>query len=119
MTRFADRFRSVLGPLVIVVAFVAIMVPTCQMIDCNGMMGMPHFGMGLTFQAGCPGTVVMSNTPVGVVPAGADSLLLTLVGALVVAAFVFMPPVSVRTVRVIDAMPPPPPEDPLGARFRV
>jgi uncharacterized membrane protein len=119
MTRIADRFRSILVPLLIVVAFVAIMVPTCQMIGCNGMMVIPRAIGGPVFHSVCPGTLVVSSTPAAVIPDSASSLLLTLMAAIVVAAVVFSPRVSVRPVRIMDAAPPPPPSDPLGERFRV
>lgn len=119
MTRIADRFRSILVPLLIVVAFVAIMVPTCQMIGCTGMMAIPRAIGGPVFHNVCPGTLVVSATPTAVVPDGASSLLLTLMAAIVVAAIIFTPRVSVRPVRIMDATPPPPPSEPLGERFRV
>lgn len=119
MTRIADRFRSILVPLIIVVAFVAIMVPTCQMVGCNGMMMFPYLGDSPVIHSVCPGTLVLSSTPTAVVPGGASSLLATLMAAIVVAAVVFSPRVSMRPVRIMDAAPPPPPSDPLGERFRV
>lgn len=119
MTRIADRFRSILVPLLIVVAFVAIMVPTCQMVGCNGMMMFPYLGGTPVVHSVCPGTLVVSSTPVAVIPDAASSLLVTLMAAIVVAAIVFSPRVAVRPVRIIDAEPPPPPADPLGERFRV
>lgn len=119
MTRIADKFHSALVPLIIVVAFVAIMVPTCQMVGCNGMMPMPYFGHGTAITPDCPGTLVSSSTPVGVVPSAADSLLLTLVSALVAVVVLFAPRQPVRLARAFAATPPPPPEDPRGERLRV
>jgi hypothetical protein len=111
--------RKTAVALAIVIALVAIVVPTCRMVGCSMEMGFMSSGMGLGFLPNCGGTYVMSGAPAAVLPAGADSLTLALVAAVVAAIALFRPRVATRLVRIIDAAPPPPPEDPRGERFRV
>jgi hypothetical protein len=112
--------RKALIALAIVVAFVAIVVPTCRMVGCSmgGAMPFGHSNMA-GFFGDCGGTYVTSTAPSAVVPAGADALVLALVTAVFAALVLAKPPVVVQAVRVHDADPPPPPEDPRGERLRL
>jgi hypothetical protein len=67
----------------------------------------------------CGGTYVTNSAPTAVVPSGADALVLALISAVVAALVLMRPPVVVRTVRVRDADPPPPPADPRGERLLI
>jgi hypothetical protein len=115
------HMRRMLLPLTIVVALVAIAVPTCRMIGCDMDMGaMRIVPMGGTYlSAQCPGQWEFSSTPVSTVPNGSSAILLTLVAALVAAVVLIAPQSTSRFVLVRVSDPPPPPEDPRGERFRV
>lgn len=107
--------------LVIVIASVAVVIPAARMVGCDMPMGgaMP-FGRSAIpgFFSDCGGTFVVSSAPSAVVPSGADALTLALLASVMVALVLFRPPLVARTARVHVAGPPPPPEDPLGERFR-
>jgi hypothetical protein len=107
--------------LAIIIAFVAVVVPTCRMVGCTMDMGAMMHGMGdmAAFSADCAGTLVMSSSPVAIVPSGADTLTLALVAAVVAALALLMPAMSVRPVFVMEPTPPPPPLPTRGERFRV
>ena len=109
-------------PLAIVVAIVAIAVPTCRMVNCDmGDMGamplVPHSGPHIS--AMCLGQWEISASPTGIVPTGSNPLILGLVAALAAAVIVFAPQRSTRFVYAFAGDPPPPPQDPRGERFRV
>ncbi len=109
-------------PLVVVLAIVAIAVPTCRMINCEMDMskGMPFMPRGLgIYNPACGGEWLTTTGPKGVVPGGAESLLLSFAVAVVMAVVLFAPQLSARPVFAFSAQPPPPPEDPRGERFRV
>lgn len=108
--------RKALIALAIVVAFVAIVVPTCRMVGCS-MGAMPFGEMEMPgFFGACGGTFVTSGAPSAVVPAGADSLTVALVSLVLAAAVFFQPKVRAVHITMHPADPPPPPEDPLGMR---
>jgi len=114
--------RKTLMALAIVVAFVAVAVPTCQMVNCTMEMGYMPFMHGqadFNISSLCGGEWVASQAPNAVVPAGADSLVLALVSAVVAAVVMLRPQLVSRPVRIDDFAPPPPPEEPRGERFRV
>jgi ABC-type antimicrobial peptide transport system permease subunit len=114
--------RKTLIVLTIVVAFVAVAVPTCQMVDCNMEMGYMPFMHGqadFNISSMCGGEWVASQAPNAIVPAGADSLVLALVSAVVAAVLMLRPQLVAGSVRIEEFTPPPPPEEPRGERFRV
>lgn len=114
--------RKALIAVAIVVAFVAIVVPTCRMVGCSMSMGGARpFGPQTTagFFGSCGGEYVVNGTPVAVVPAGADSLALALAAAVFVAAALFSPHPTERLMAVIETASPPPPDDPRGERLRL
>lgn len=120
--RRAVHHRKALIALAIVVAFIAIVVPTCRMVGCSMSLGsaMPfgdHPMVG--FFGDCGGTYVTSSSPSAVVPAGADALTLALVSAVLAALALSVPRVRVQTIRVHASDPPPPPEPPRGERLRL
>lgn len=108
-------------PLAIVVAIVAIAVPTCRMVGCDMKMGamplMPFSGTHAS--AACPGQWEFSTTPAGTLPTGSQTLLLTLILALFGAVLLLAPQVVAHPVLTRVSNPPPPPEEPRGERFRV
>lgn len=110
--------------LAIMMALVAIAIPTCQMVGCDmGLMpsgAMPFMPDGGAY-TDCPGEwVVNSGGQSGIIPSGIDSMTLTLLAGIVaLAVFVLAPNVQVSRVQSYRTDPPPPPEDPLGMRFRV
>ena len=120
MSVFA-HMRRMLLPLAIVVAIVAIAVPTCRMVGCDMSMGaMPFVPFnGSHISADCPGQWEVFTAPSSTLPSGSYSLILTLVAALVAAVVLFAPQVAPRPVLARVSNPPPPPEDPRGERFRV
>jgi hypothetical protein len=117
--------RKALIAVAIAVAFVAVVIPTCRMVGCSmdmgsmGAMSMMNMGAGLGMSSTCDGEYLTTSTPLAVVPLGAESLVLTLLAAVMAAVVLFSPQMVSRPVLIVDAAPPPPPEDPLGARFRV
>lgn len=121
MSRFVHT-RKTMIVLAIVVAVVAIVIPTCRMVGCSMEMGgaMP-FGTQWTpgFFADCGGEFVVNGTPVAVVPSVADALTLALLGSIVAALALWRPRVVVTPIRFVDASPPPPPENPRGERLRL
>jgi hypothetical protein len=114
--------RKALIALAIVVAFVAIVVPTCRMVGCSMTMGtaMPFGHQGMPgFFGDCGGSYVTSSAPSAVVPSGADALVLALVAAVLAALVLFQPNVVAERARVATTGPPPPPDDPQGERRRL
>lgn len=110
--------------LAIMMALVAIAIPTCQMVGCD--MGlMPNGAMPFMPDGGaytdCPGEwVVNSGGQSGIIPSGMNSMILTLlVGIVALAVFTRAPRMQISHVRDYRVDPPPPPQDPLGMRFRV
>lgn len=115
----SDDIRKFALPLLLAVTLAVVLVPTCQMVGCT-MSAMPFFGgPGATISTPCDGTLVMNRAPLGVVPVGADALLLTLLAALVTAMPLLFSLVTSRPLAVEVIEPPPPPEDSLGTRLRV
>jgi hypothetical protein len=115
------HMRRMLLPLAIVVAIVAVAVPTCQMINCDMEMGaMPFVPFsGTRMSAECPGEWAVFTSPASTLPSGSDSLLLTLVAAIFAAVVLLAPQLAGRPLLVRVSNPPPPPEEPRGERFRV
>jgi len=114
-----DDIRTFAMPLILAVVLAVVLIPTCQMIGCT-MSAMPFFGgQGLTISAPCDGTYVTNSAPLGVVPAGAGSILLTLLAAVIVAMPLLFSSLRAQPVLIEVAEPPPPPEDPRGERLRV
>jgi hypothetical protein len=113
--------RRIAMVLVVMMALVVIAIPTSTMIGCDMGMGggMPYMPSGAGVFNGCPGQWVASSGPVGVLPSGAENLVLALSAVLFVAAVVFAPRSTTAAVAVRVAEPPPPPEDPLGQRTRI
>lgn len=112
-------------PLAIMVAMVAIVLPTCQMVGCDmngvGMGAMPFMPQGGAY-SDCPGEwVVNTSSSTGIVPSGVDSLTFSFLIALlaIVGTLFFAPQASLRPVVAYTGDPPPPLEDSFGARFRV
>jgi hypothetical protein len=116
------HIRRFLLPLAIVVAIVAIAIPTCRMVGCDmgdmGAMAMgSHSGTGVAPM--CPGQWEFSTSPSGIVPNGTDPLVLGFMAALAVAVVLIAPQRMSRPALVYMGEPPPPPDDPWGERFRV
>ncbi|MDZ4168319.1 MAG: hypothetical protein U1E26_01505 [Coriobacteriia bacterium] len=114
--------RKALIALAVVLAVLAVAVPTCRMVGCSmDMGGARPFGMQMSagLFSDCGGEYVFSSSPAAVVPAGADSLTLSLLGALVAAVALMMPAFASKPVFVVELAPPPPPEPPLGQRLRL
>lgn len=115
--------RKALIAFVIAVAFVTLVVPTCRMVGCSmemgGTMGFMNHTMGEVISGTCGGEYVTTTGPLSIVPVGSETLLLSLLAALVAGVVLFAPRVDLQPVRFVDRAPPPPPEDPRGERFRV
>lgn len=106
--------------IAIVIAFVAIVVPTCRMVGCSMGTGGMSWGHVETpgFFGSCGGTYVTNDAPAAVVPAGADSLVLALVAVLMLAVLIAPPQLRVQQI-LAHSSDPPPPEDPRGERLRI
>ncbi|NTU71215.1 MAG: hypothetical protein HGB10_05295 [Coriobacteriia bacterium] len=115
------RMRGLTLSLVVVIALVAVAVPTCRMVGCDMDMGampfVPFSGAHLT--SDCGGEWAFSSTPVGTLPSSALNLLLSLAAAMVAALVLFGPQLASRPLLAMVSNPPPPPELPRGERFRV
>jgi len=113
--------RKTAVALVVMIAVVAIMIPTIAMVGCDMGMGsgMPFMPSGTGIFNACPGSWVVSSSPAGVLPTDAMSLLLVFGAMLLAAAIVLAQRESVSVVVVESNDPPPPPEDPLGQRIRL
>jgi hypothetical protein len=122
VSRFLDN-RKALIALAVAIAFVAVAVPTCRMIGCSmemGYMGFMHPDSAFGFFQDCGGAYTVNSAPSAIVPAGSQSILTLLSGALAAIAVVaFAPFVISRPSLIVDATAPPPPEEPRGERFRV
>lgn len=119
MSKLLNSKRALLV-LIVVVAFVAVVVPTCRMIGCNMKMGaITPFGHHTLpgMYSTCGGEMVFNSVPQAVVPSGADSLTVALIGAVLAAVALLSPRSQSRFVPVRAQAPPPPPEDPLGTRL--
>ena len=95
----------------------------CRMVGCQmqmgSYMGFMHAGDTAGLFSDCGGAWTLSDTPTGVVPSGLQTLLLSLFAFIAAALVLLQPQMVARPVRIVDAAPPPPPESPLGVRFRV
>ncbi len=113
--------RKVAMALVVMMAVVAIAIPTCTMIGCDMGMGggMPYMPVGAGIFNTCSGEWVTSSGPAGVLPNGAENIILTLGALFVAVAMTLVPRESTRIVQALSAEPPPPPETPLGQRARI
>ena len=121
MSALANMRRFVL-PLAIVVAIVAIAIPTCRMVGCDmGDMGamafVPHSGPSASSM--CPGQWEFSSSPAGIVPTGGDPIALGFLAALVAAIVLSVPQRTGRLALAYVGDSPPPPQSPRGERFRV
>ena len=107
--------------LVVMMAVIVIAIPTVAMIDCEMDMsgGMPYMPSGAGIFNTCSGEWVTSSGPAGVLPTGAENIILALTALVVVAAVTLAPRESMGRVQAMAAEPPPPPEDPLGQRTRI
>jgi hypothetical protein len=107
--------------LVVMMAVVAIAIPTCTMIGCEmGMSGgMPYMPSGTGIFNSCAGEWVTNTGPAGVLPSGLENIVLVLGAIIVAVAITLAPHESHSMVRILAAEPPPPPEDPLGQRTRI
>lgn len=121
MLRRNDIAPGTLGSLAVVIAVVAIMVPTCVMVGCTmsgGMMYVP-FSDTPSVSSSCGGTYVYSKTPVGVMPADASTLIAFVAALLIAVAFVAPRLVAQGPVRALCGGPPPPPDDLGGVRLLI
>lgn len=119
MYRALNSRRAMLA-VAVVIAFVAIVVPTCQMIGCSmsGSMAWGNF-QGTGFFGDCGGEYVINSSPSAVVPSGLTTLLLGLVGMLFAGALMMNSQTSVVRIESHPSDPPPPPEDPRGVRLLI
>lgn len=119
---FRSYIRRFAVPLVAIVAIVAVIVPTCQMVGCAGAMRflMPITdGLAITGPTDCGGMFVYSSAPLAVSPSGVTPLLLTLMAALAVLVPVLFTPRAEFAFASFVRMEPPPPDDPRGERIRI
>lgn len=112
--------RSVYIALLVMVAFVAIVVPTCRMVGCSmtGAMAWKTLDTPSLF-GDCGGTYVTSTTPAAVVPPGAETLVLVAVAMVLASAGLFTAEAHAQRLVPVQASPPPPALDPRGMRLRI
>lgn len=118
---FRSNKRRLMIAMVIAVAFVAIVVPTCRMVGCSmqmtGYMGfMPEAGLGIF--SDCGGKYVSSDIPEALSASTMETLAFALIAMLAV-AIVQRPIPVVQRIRSHSSDPPPAPTEPRGERFRV
>ena len=115
-----DNRRMMLA-VMLVIAVIAVAIPTCEMIGCNmGMCGgMMHISaiLGPTFSNACGGTWLTSGSVAGIMPAEFLTLILALIAAMAASLMAFSPRVEFQMARLVEANAPPPPLDPRGERF--
>ena len=87
--------------LIVMMAVVAIAIPTCTMLGCDMSMGqgMPFMPSGTGIYNECSGEWFTSTGPAGIVSNGVESLMLSLVAAAFVAAVVLAPRKVVGVVK--------------------
>lgn len=103
------------------VAFVAIVIPTCQMVGCSmsgGAMSWGNMSMPGIFGT-CGGTYVVNQAPPAVIPPNAMTLVLALVAMLLLVPSLLTPRVHVQLISAHDSDPPPDPLDPRGESLRI
>ena len=112
--------RSVYIALLVMVAFVAIVVPTCRMVGCSmtGAMAWKTLDTPSLF-GDCGGTYVTSTAPAAVVPPGAEALVLAVVALVFAATGLITPMTRAQRLVLAEVGPPPPPLDPRGERLRI
>ncbi len=127
MSLFRNR-RYALVALAVMVAFVAIVIPTCRMIGCSMEMdmmgGMAHMDMNMgpalaAFDDACDGIYSVFGGAIGIVPSGLETLLMVIIAALFAGVMLLVSQTAGQLVPVRVADPPPPPHDPRGERLRV
>ena len=126
MERRFDTYKRTLLLLAVIVAFVAVVVPSCRMVGCSmdmgGSMSMTMGGhlMGMPVIHGvCGGETLVSSAPDAIVPSGADSLTLASVAAVLAALAFFVPRVATSGAFVVPTASPPPPIPVRGERSRL
>jgi hypothetical protein len=116
----SDKSKTLLA-VMLVIAVLAVAIPTCQMIGCN--MGMAGGMMristnpGLSLGAPCDGTWVSSESVIGVLPSNFLSTLVVLLAVLGMAVLMFSPKLVSRPIYLAEANAPPPPLEPRGERY--
>lgn len=125
MTRNLSNNRQLMMVMALIVAFVAIVIPTCRMVGCSMEMGSSmsmagHGSMGgAVLNAACGGQRIFNSTPNAIVPSGADSLTLALVAAVIAALSLMLPTVSAGRSGAFVTAPIPPPLPVRGERTRL
>ncbi len=109
--------RKVALAVVVVLTMIAVVLPLCQALECDMPLATAGHPMDAGFSAACDLGTMISGGPSGVVPAGSQSLLLSLTMLIGVALMVVTPPRQLRFVRAVAEDPPAPPEDPRGVRL--
>jgi len=115
-----DNRRMMLA-VMLVIAVIAVAIPTCEMIGCDmgmcgGMMRITTIP-GPTLGNACGGTWLSSSSVAGIMPAEFLTLILALIAAMAVSLMMFSPRVEFQVARLVEANAPPPPLDPRGERF--
>jgi len=121
MLRRSDIAPGSIATLAVIVALVAVVIPTCVMVGCTmsgGRMFVP-FGSETTISAPCGGSYIFNSSPLGTIPSGIDALILSFVAALAATLVLFAPQPMVQPVRLARDGPPPPPEDPGDVRLLI
>ena len=120
----STNMKRALLPLVIIVAITAIAIPACQMVGCtmppgSMFMRIVHHGPLASLTGRCPGEVVTHQGPLALTPSGSDASLLSFIAAGIGVAVVLSKGGMPRALRVIAALAPRPPNDPLQGRLRI
>jgi hypothetical protein len=114
--------RKLLLTLAIVMGMILIAVPVCQMVSCGMSKGTAQGirGAGAAIANECNLTLMGHGTSTGgVVPTGADALILTL-GMLAMVLTLAIPPIGrVRVLATVGVFPDSHVPDPLGVRLVV
>ncbi len=115
-------YRGTILAIAVVIALVAIVLPTCRMVGCSMEPG-GVAPWGVQKVAGlfsdCGGEYVYGSAPYAVVPSGADALTLALVSAVIAALALMVPSMNARPAFIAESPPPSRPESPLGVRLRL
>jgi hypothetical protein len=109
MLRRTNISPRTLETLVVIVAIVALMIPTCAMVGCTmtGQSMFMPFGNALSMHSLCGGTYVVSKSPLSTGPVNTNaSLWLVTVAALVMAFSLVAPRAEADPIRSARDGPP-------------
>ena len=112
--------------VVIIVAMVVVVFPTCRTGQCTmasdrmpSPMSQMSSPMGLAYKMACDGTAMVSRALDGALPVGTTTLFVALVAVLALAILPLAPRFGLHRLMLPAGEPPGPPLDPCGVRLLI